>query len=76
MCPLEQGSDITLSFRNARGGWLAQAKLPAALANICDSIAFSIGGRDRRPLVDRAHSTGFVRLLQEPLGVHLLRTSR
>lgn len=75
MCPLEVGPDITISFRNARGDWLAQAKLPPTFAWICNPIAFSIGGRDEKPLIDRAHSEGFTRRLQQLLGVQLIRTS-
>jgi hypothetical protein len=76
MCPLGVPPDITLSFRNARGAWLAQAKLPPTLATICESIAVSIGGRDQKPLVDRAHSESFVHRLQQLVGVQLIRISR
>ena len=71
-CPLSPGADITLSFRDAGGAWLAQAKLPPTSASICDSISFSIGGREQKPLVDRAEGESFVRRLQELLGVRLV----
>jgi hypothetical protein len=71
-CPLGPAADITLSFRNGRGAWLAQAKLPPTPASICDSIAFSIGGRQQKPLIDRPERASFVRRLQDLLGVRLV----
>jgi hypothetical protein len=76
LCPLEVGPDITLSFRSGRGGWLAEAKLPPTSANICDSIAFRIGGRDQKPLIDRPRGESFVRRLQRLLHVQLVETHR
>lgn len=76
-CPLAAGADIALSFRSARGAWLASAKLPAAApASICSSIAFSVRGRQQQPLIDRAAGESFARRLQNLLGVRLLRTDR
>jgi hypothetical protein len=75
-CPLAIGPDITLSFRNAHGIRLAQAKLPSTAASICNSIAFSIGGRAQKPLVDRPGGVSFVRRLQQLVGVHLVRNHR
>jgi hypothetical protein len=70
-CPLTIPPDITLSFRDARG---AQAKLPPTPAWICNSIAFTIGGRDQQPLIDRRNGASFVRRLQRLLHVRLVRT--
>ena len=75
-CPLALDPSITLSFRDADGVRLAHAKLPPTLAWLCNSIAFTIGGREQRPLIDRAHGESFVRRLQQLLGVHLIRTHR
>jgi hypothetical protein len=75
-CPLTLGADISVSFRSARGTWLAQANLPPTAASICDSITFSIGGSAQRPLIDRADGKSFVQRLQELLGIRLLRVVR
>jgi hypothetical protein len=75
-CPLAVAPSITLSFRNAHGDRLAQAKLPSTFAWICNSIAFTIGGRHQQPLIDRVHRPSFVRRLQRLLGIHLLHTHR
>lgn len=75
-CPLGPGADITLSFRGGSGAWLAQAKLPPTLASICDSIAFSIGGREQKPLIDRADRASLVRRLQDLLGIQLVEIYR
>lgn len=75
-CPLAIGPDITLSFRNAHGIRLAQAKLSATAAGICNAIAFTIGGRAQTPVIDRPYGESFVRRLQDLLGVHLVRTHR
>jgi hypothetical protein len=72
-CPLAAGADIAVSFRGAGGAWLAEAKLPSVAANICDPIAFQIGGHARKPLIDRASHESFVRRLQRLLGVQLLQ---
>jgi hypothetical protein len=75
-CPLAVGPDITLSFRNAEGDRLARAKLPPSASWICNSIAFSIGGRPQQPLIDRTRRPSFVLRLQQLLGIHLIRTHR
>jgi hypothetical protein len=75
-CPLTVWPDITLSFRDARGARLAQAKVPPSLAWICDPIQFSSGGEHRQPLIDGAHARTFARRLQHLLGVQLLETHR
>jgi hypothetical protein len=75
-CPLSPGADITLSFREGSGAWLAQAKLPPTPASICDSIAFSIGGREQKPLIDRADRASFVRRLQDLLRIRLVEIYR
>jgi hypothetical protein len=75
-CPLTVGPDITLSFRNAEGDRLARAKLPPSASWICNSIAFSIGGRPQQPLIDRTRRPSFVLRLQQLLGIHLIRTHR
>jgi len=72
-CPLTLAPDITLSFRDARGTRLAQAKVPSAFAWICDPIGFSIGGEHQQPLIDRVHGKSFAHHLQDLLGVHLVR---
>jgi hypothetical protein len=75
-CPLAVAPDITLSFNDAGGDRLAQAKLPPSFAWICDSIAFTIGGTQQKPLVDRLQRPSFALRLQRLLGVRLLRTHR
>jgi hypothetical protein len=75
-CPLSPGADFTLSFRDGSGAWLAQAKLPPTSATLCNSIAFSIGGHEQRPLVDPADRASFVGRLQDLLGVKLIEFYR
>lgn len=75
-CPLAVAPDITLSFRDVHGDRLAQAKLPPSFAWICDSIAFTSGGEQQAPLIDRPHRPSFARRLQQLLGVQLVRTRR
>lgn len=75
-CPLAVAPDITLSFRDARGHQLAHAALPPNFAWICSSIAFTIGGHEQKPLIDRPNRPSFVRRLQQVLGLHLVRTRR
>jgi hypothetical protein len=74
LCPLEVGPNITLSFRNSRGAWLAQAKLPPYGATICDPIEFRIAGKPRKPLVDRDVRKSVVLRLQRLLGVRVIST--
>lgn len=73
LCPLGLPPDLTLSFRSARGAWLARATMPRAAATICDPIGFTIGGKRLRPLIDGDSGESFVRRLQSLLGLHLLR---
>ena len=75
-CLGEPGPDITLSFRDALGSVLAQAKLPPSSASVCDSIGFRIGGHPQRALIDRYFRPSFVERLQRLLGVQLLLTYR
>lgn len=75
-CPAVGFVDVTLTFRNAHGNPLAQAYVPPSFAWICDPIAFSIGGKQQKPLVDRPHQPSFVRRLQGLLGVRLIHTHR
>jgi hypothetical protein len=75
-CPLTMGPSIALSFRNAGGHRLAQAKLPSTFAWICSPIEFTIGGRQQQPLIDRIHRPSFLGRLQHVLGIHLLRIYR
>lgn len=75
-CPAVGSVDISLSFRGAGGARLAHAFVPPTFAWICDTIAFSIGGKQQKPLIDRADRPSFVRRLQQLLGVHLLSTHR
>ena len=75
-CPLEPGADITLSFRSSAGAWLAQAKLPSRPASICDAILFQVGGKAKKPLIDRNFGESFVARLQRLLGLRLVRTYR
>jgi hypothetical protein len=75
-CPAVGYVDITVSFRTADGTRVAHASVPPASANICDPIRFTIGGQQRRALIDRAYGPSFARRLQQLLGVHLLHTHR
>jgi hypothetical protein len=78
VCGIAAGADITLSFRAADGRSLARAKLPPIPAWICDSIAFTLGGKSQAPLADRDvtnKNASFVGRLQRLLGVHLLQRS-
>lgn len=76
LCPAMIGPQITLSFRSAGGAWLAQAKLPPHAASICDTIVFQIGGKAKKPLIDRNFRESFVVRLQDLLGLHLAQTHR
>jgi hypothetical protein len=76
LCPLEPGAAITLSFRSSAGAWLAQVKLPSRPASICDAIVFQVGGKAKKPLIDRNFGESFVVRLQRLLGVRLVRTHR
>jgi hypothetical protein len=75
-CPLGVAPDIRLSFRDAHGDRLAQAAIPPSFAWICDSISFTIGGAQQKPLIDRLHRPSFALRLQRLLGVHLVRIRR
>jgi hypothetical protein len=75
-CPAVGYVDIMLSFRGAGGAQLAHADVPPAFAWICDSISFTIGGKQQKPLVDRLHRPSFALRLQRLLGVRLVRTHR
>lgn len=75
-CPAVGGADIRLSFRGPGGTRLAQADVPRFFAWICDPIAFSIGGKQQQPLIDRVHQPSFARRLQQLLGVHLVPIRR
>jgi hypothetical protein len=75
-CPLGVPPNITLTFRNARGDRLAQAKLPPSFAWICDSISFTIGGKQQKPLIDRVRRPSFALRVQGLLGIHLVQRHR
>jgi hypothetical protein len=75
-CPPVGYVDITLSFRNADGDRLAQAKLPPTFAWICDSISFTIGGKQQKPLIDRVRRPSFALRVQGLLGIHLVQRHR
>jgi hypothetical protein len=72
-CPLIVAGHATLSFRSAGGGRLATATVPLTFASICDPIGFTVGGRERKPLIDRAAGPSLARRLQNLLGVQLIR---
>jgi hypothetical protein len=71
-CLLALAARVTLSFRNARGSWLAKASVPRTSADVCQPIGFSIGGHAQKPLVDAYAGRSFV----ERLMVKLLVTHR
>ena len=70
-CPLVGRVQITLSFRSAAGTQLARATVPERIAGICDPIGFTIGGKSRKPLVDRSSGESFAERLE-----HLLTPTR
>lgn len=70
-CLLALAARVTLSFRNARGSWLAKAVVPRTSADVCQPIGFSIGGHAQKPLVDANAGKSFVeRLMVELLVTH------
>jgi hypothetical protein len=75
-CPAMVGPEIEISFRDARGAWLAEAKAPPARAGICNAIEFRVGGHAQQPLVDRSGGKSFVEHLQRLLHVRLVETYR
>ncbi len=70
-CALVLRPNITLSFRSAAGTQLARATVPEPSASICDPIGFKIGGKTKKPLIDRAFGPSFARRLERLLGVRL-----
>ncbi|HEY3549793.1 MAG TPA: hypothetical protein VGK69_01895 [Gaiellaceae bacterium] len=44
-CSLTLAAQVTLSFRNTRGSWLAQAGVPRTPASVCQPIGFTIAER-------------------------------
>jgi hypothetical protein len=69
-CMLVIASRATYVFRSASGEALASATVPAEPANGCDSIEFSLGGKQQTPLIDTtAPKDAFVMRVERLLGV-------
>jgi hypothetical protein len=68
--------DFQLSFRNAGGAVLAQARVPRSNAAGCDPIRFAIRGHARRPLIDGFTRDSFTARLGQLLGLRLIENAR
>jgi hypothetical protein len=74
MCPAVAGPKFEFVFRSESRTRLAGASAPSAKAWICNSIGFTLHGKQQTPLVDLRHGRGFVDRVGTLLGLKLATT--
>jgi hypothetical protein len=68
---------VRFAFRAASGAVLASALVPSGPANGCDSIAFTVRGKQQKPLIDaRSDKYAFVNRVQRLLGIRFSKPRR